>query len=91
MKVYLSKLYNPPKDYTFHEILSAPSSADTQTYGITRKKKKKVWNRNKYEAKPNLGNSHLLNPPLLKATEVFQPLLPYHFSRDFGKKKCLRI
>lgn len=55
------------------------------------KKKKKVWNRNKYEAKPNLGNSHLLNPPLLKATEVFQPLLPYHFSRDFGKKKCLRI
>lgn len=38
--------YTTPKDYTFHEIRSAPSSADTQNYGITGGKSlehKQIW------------------------------------------------
>lgn len=40
---------------------------------------KKVWNINKYKSKPSLGNSHLL-----KATEVFETLLPDHSQETLG-------
>lgn len=83
-------MYSPKGLHTFHEIPSAPSSADTQNCGIIEKKKK-VWNINKYESKPNLGNSHLLNPPLLKAAEVCQPPLPYHSPEILAKRKVSKF
>lgn len=43
---------------------------------------KKVWNINKHKSKPSLGNSHLL-----KATEVFETLLPDHSQETLGGKK----
>lgn len=60
-----------PKFYWYSKLQSYP---------------KEVWNTNKYESKPNLGNSHLLNPLLLKAT-VFQPLLPYCSQEILEKEK----
>lgn len=61
-----------PKFYWYSKLQSYP---------------KELWNTNKYKSKPNLGNSHLLNPLLLKAT-VFQLLLPYCSQEIFGKRKA---
>lgn len=62
---------------------------NTQNYGLT--KKKSLEQKQILNAKPNLGNSHLLNPPLLNATGVFQPLLPYHSQWILGKRKVSKF
>lgn len=54
-------------------------------------KKKSLEHKQMLNAKPNLGNSHLLNPPLLNATGVLQPLLPYNSQWIWGKRKVIKI
>lgn len=84
MKVYLSEIYGP-------KGLHIPWNSICPNLGWYSKlwyyrEIKKVENINKYDSKLNVGNSHLLKPPLLKGTKVFQLPLPYHSQEIFGKK-----
>lgn len=50
----------------------------------------KVWNINKYDSKPNLGNA-LAKSSLGKSHKSISTTMALPFSRDFGKKKSLQI
>lgn len=50
----------------------------------------KVWNINKYDSKPNLGNA-LAKSSLGKSHKSISTTTALSFSRDFGKKKSLQI
>jgi len=51
---------------------------------------KKVWNINKYESKPNLGNALAKSSPG-KSHKSISNTAAFSFFRDFDKKKSLQI
>ena len=55
------------------------------------KKKKKVWDVNKYKSQPNLGKCSLAKSSLLTAREVFQPLLACHSQGILAKRKASKF
>lgn len=76
--------YTTQKDYTFHDILFAPSSVDTQNYGFPKKKKN-------LECKQIQIYTQSGKFSLAKSQRSISTTAAFSLSRDFGKKKNIQI